>query len=215
MKRRVRLFQVLEEAARWQRTALLPQCPVREMLAIVRRKMDAETAALVLIDVRSCRLMTSAAAGDTDERLDRSVRLIEGEMRAGQGAAVTGGDIRSIDLEVATKLRARGLRSLLAVRLTAGRARGTLYIALRGNRAFTGAEVARLKMLTAILASHLDKAQRRAAPQNRVDDLAKELVATLLNGGDRGPLLGAAATAAPKRRARCRRPRPRSGRRMR
>jgi hypothetical protein len=215
MKRRVRLFQVLEEAARWKRTALLSQCPVREMLAIVRRKLDADTAALVLIGARSCRLITSAAAGDTDERLDRSFRLIEGEMPAGQGAAVTVGDIRPIELEVATKLRARGLPSLLGVRLTARRTRGTLYIGLRDNRAFTGAELERLKLLSATLANHLDNVQPQAPPQSRVDVLAKELVAILLRDGDREPSLAVAATAAPRRRARCRRPRSRSGSRMR
>ena len=93
--------------------------------------------------------------------------------------------------------------------------RGTLYIGLRANRGFTGAEIERLEMLSATLCIHLDNAQRQAAPQNRVDDLAKELVATLLHYADRDPLVDMVATAAPRRRARCWRPRPRSGPRMR
>jgi hypothetical protein len=215
MKRHLRLFQALEETARWEKNAGPAQYPVREMLAIVRQKMHAETAALVLIGARSCRLITSASADDTDERFDRSLRLVEGETPAGRGAAVTVAGILRMELEVAKKLRAYGLRSLLGVRLTARRMRGTLYIGLRANRGFTVAEIERLEMLSATLCIYLDNAQPQAAPQDRVDDLAKELVATLLHDADPDPLVGMVATAAPRRRVPCWRPRPRSGPRTR
>jgi hypothetical protein len=193
MKRHLRRFQVLEEAASRKKNAVPLQYPVRDMLAIVRQKMHADTAALVLIGARSCRLITSASADETDERLDRRVRLVE----------------------VAKKLRAYGLCSLLGVRLTTRRTRGALYIGLRANRGFTRAEIERLETLSATLCVHLDNSRPRAAPQNRGDDLGRELVATLLRGADRDPLLGVVATAAPQRRARCRRPRQRFGPRMR
>jgi hypothetical protein len=210
MKRHLRLFQVLEEAARWKKSALPPQYPVRNMLAIVRQKMRAETAALFLIGARTCRLITSASANDSDERLDRCVRLTEGEMPAGHGAAATAAEILTMEVEVAKKLRACGLRSLLGVPLTARRTRGTLFIGLRANRRFIRAEIERLEMLSATLCIHLDNAQRQAALQNRVDEHMKELVATLLYAADRDPVVGLVGTAARKQRAQCRRPRPRS-----
>jgi hypothetical protein len=193
MKRHLRLFQVLEEAASWKKNAAPPRYPVRDMLAIVRQKMRADTAALVLIGARSCRLITSASAEDTDERLDRRVRLIE----------------------VVKKLRARGLRSLLGVQLTARRARGTLYVGLRANREFTPAEIERLEILSATLCIHLDNAQRQAALQDRLDALMKKLAATLLTDAKRDLMVGMVATAAPKLRGQCRRPRPRFRPRMR
>jgi GAF domain-containing protein len=212
MKRAVRLREVLEEAARLKKAARPPTDPVSGMLAIVRQKMDAEAAALVLISARSCRLITSALAGDADERLDVGVRSTCGETAVGQDGAIAA-DIPPMVLAVTKRLRASGIRSLLGIRLSAGRLWGTLYVGLGANRRFTAAEIERVEMFGAVLSINLDNAQRYAALQNPVDELTKELAGPLVHEANRDLPGRRVATAAPRQRAhyKCPRRRSRSG----
>jgi GAF domain-containing protein len=136
------------------------------MLAIVRKTMEAETAALLLFGARSCRLMTSGAAGFADQELDPCVGRSDG--RPGDGTVAA--DTRAVELDVTKKLREGGVRALLGVRLPMRRLQGALYIGLRANRMFTRGEITLLDRLGVALSVQLDHAHHQAS-LNRVDKL--------------------------------------------
>jgi hypothetical protein len=115
-----------------------------ELLAVVTRAMGAETAALLLSEKSSGRLILSASNGLARDELDPYLAALVPE-------------VETTVLVVGESLRRRGVGSLLAVRMSShDRTRGVLFIGLRAERPFTATEIRRIEGLSRGLTMHLD-----------------------------------------------------------
>ncbi len=206
-KRFVRLLQKVsgdglgaDSAASALRTRL------EEALALIMRAMGAQTAALLLFDAKSNRLVMSASAGDADEHVERYVSSLDVSTLAGRVASIEGSttaviDVAVTELEVSDTLRNSEIHSLLGVRLSSGHTlRGVLYIGVREERRFSPGEVRRIESLGEVLTIHLDNAQLNAALRAKAEEataeceLRERFVAILMRDLS-GPLMAAKVDA--------------------
>lgn len=115
-----------------------------ELLGVIAQAMGAESAALLLCEAETGRPVLSASNGFADGELDAHV----GELDP---------DAETTLLEVGAGLRARGVGSLLGIRMSSReRLLGVLFIGIREGRSFTATEVRRVEGLSRALAMHLD-----------------------------------------------------------
>jgi hypothetical protein len=115
-----------------------------ELLAVVTLAMGAETAALLLSDKHSDRLILSASNGLARDELDPYLAALAPEVETTQ-------------LDVSEPLRRRGVGALLAVRMSSHeRTRGVIFIGIREERPFSASEIRRIEGLSRGLTMHLD-----------------------------------------------------------
>ncbi|MCU1283022.1 MAG: senX3 [bacterium] len=179
LKRYRRLLrEVAGEAAGASEQTLAGPERLNAALSLVMEAMGADTAALLLLDVKSDELVMSASTGDAHEQLAAHVSArnrasYAGTIASSEGVATSVGDVATTDLEVTAELRDSGIHSLIGVRLSVHqRLRGVLYVGTREKRAFTASEERRLESLGDTLAVHLDNARLYAALREKVEEAA-------------------------------------------
>ncbi len=190
-KRYMRLLQtVADEALRAPEAPI--QARLRELLELILGAMDALSAALVLYEPQTERLITAASAGvaiEEVERLTTSIGLSK--------VPTVDGEIEPIEVAVNDSLRHAGIRSLQGIRLPPHhRLLGMLYVGLRDERPLTTRELRRLETLGDRLTLHLDNAKLYTDLRQQVEELGierdlRERFVSILAHDLRGPLSAA------------------------
>jgi signal transduction histidine kinase len=137
---------------------------LRKVLEVVMESMDADTAALLLHDARTGKLVMVASVGLADEPFVEYVRTVDESSFAGavalQDYAMSMRDVQTTPLDVPDRLRHSGIHSLLGIRLPPQRSlMGVVYIGLREQRTFAARERRRIEAVGERLALHLDNAR--------------------------------------------------------
>ena len=142
---------------------------LREVLGIFMSALGAQTAALLLLDGQTDRLIMSASTGVADELLEGhfssiDVSSLAGHIVASADTPTVISDAETTRLGVSDVLRESGIHALVGLRLSSGRTlRGIVYVGRRERRPFTSSEVRRLEGLTRTLTVELDGALLHAA----------------------------------------------------
>jgi signal transduction histidine kinase len=131
-----------------------------ELLLRVRTALDADTAAVLLLDEEANELFSRAAKG-VEEEVERDMRIPLGEGFAGRVAAMR----RSVSIEDVEHadvlnpiLREKGIRSLLGVPLISrGRVLGVLHVGTLERRAFSQDETELLEIVAERVAVALER----------------------------------------------------------
>lgn len=178
---------------------------LRKVLEVVMEAMDADTAALLLHDIRTGKLEMVASVGLADEPFVEYVRVVDASSFAGavalQDYAMSMRDVETTLLDVPDRLRHSGIHSLLGIRLPPQRSlMGVLYIGLREKRTFTARETRRIAAVGERLALHLDNARLYTELLDQLDTLrvAREVrnqFVSVLAHDLRGPLSAARMAA--------------------
>ena len=156
------------------------QTRVEMALALIMKAMSADTAALLIFDEATRRLVMSASAGEADEAMQRYVTTLAptslgGMIAANDRAATSIPDVDFAELEVSDALRASGIHSVLGVRLTSRHTlRGVLYVGVRARRSFMASEIRLLESLGEALTIHLDHARMCAMLRDRATEAAAD-----------------------------------------
>jgi len=162
---------------------------VKEALALIAQAMGAQTAALLLHDAKTDRLIMSASRGVADEELEAYVRELEISAE------------ESAQPPVSEALGRGGIQSVLSARLVPCHLlRGVLHVGFREERTFTANEVRRLHSLGDVLAVHLDNVHLNASLTERSEQIAaecdlRERFVSILMHDLMGPLAAARAGA--------------------
>lgn len=176
-KRYRRLLQQLASEA-LQPDAAPFRSRVREVLSLVQEAMGAESAALLLYEADTQRLVTAAATGAAEGALQRYATSLDPSSFAGRltsADSAARSDAVSTELEVASTLRDSGIRALLGTRLPPLRALlGVVFVGRFDPRPFSDREVRRIEALGEALTLHLDNAKLHAELQARVAALEEE-----------------------------------------
>lgn len=138
-----------------------------KVLEVVMESMGADTAALLLHDVETGRLVMVASVGVAAEPFVEYVRRVDVSSFAGAVALherpMSIPDVETTPLDVPDALRHSGIHALLGIRLPPQRTLvGVVYIGLRETRAFTARETRRIEAVSQGLALHLDNAKLHA-----------------------------------------------------
>ena len=180
------------------------------------KAMSAQTAALLLFEPTSNRLIMSASAGWAVEHLEDQVSSLDPSTFAATVAATTQptmvDDAEAPGMVVSDALRESGIHSLLGVRLARRHSlRGVMYIGVSERRRFSASEVRLMEALGDALTLHLDHAHLCAVLRARGDHaiaeaglretqfsvLLRDLAAPLADAGSAAHALsGAGGTAA-------------------
>jgi signal transduction histidine kinase len=196
-KRYMRLLQtVADEALR------APEAPIgaqlKELLELILGAMDALSAALVLYEPQTERLIAAASAGVASEEMERLTTSIELSSVEPIGDA----EAQATKLTVSDSLRQSGIQSLQGIRLPPHhRLFGVLYVGLRDERSLTTRELRRLEALGDRLTLHLDNARLYTDLRQQVEELGverdlRERFVSILAHDLRGPLSAAKMSSA-------------------
>ena len=189
VKRYLRLLQNLAGA-----TEILPvtgQAPpalMKEALSLIRKAARAQSVSLRLYDAKSDELILAASAGDAQDLVEEWL-----------GSVAGGGD--AVAIETNASLRARGIHTLLALRLSARQTlRGVMYIGVGEGVTFSPSELRQVATLGEALAIHLDHAQLCAALRLKAAEAIaecqlRERFVSMLMHDLAGPLAAAKASA--------------------
>jgi signal transduction histidine kinase len=190
-KQYMRLLQtVADEALRAPDAPV--KSPLEKLLELILEAMDARSAALVLYESQTERLITAASAGIAREELQRlgtSMELWEGRTNDTEAEA--------IKLPLTDSLRQNGIQSLQGIRLPPHhKLFGVLYIGLGDDRALSKRELRRLQSLGDRLTVHLDNAKLYTDLRQQVEELGierelRERFVSILAHDLRGPLSAA------------------------
>lgn len=198
IKRYLRLLQNLAGSGEILASTAPLRLLMTEALSLIGQATGARTAALRLVDPRSERLILTASAGEAAELVERFVGSREAEPGEASGEDGAGsGEIATDD-----SLRAAGIQSLLAVRLSSRHAlRGVLYVAVRDGRAMAPGDIRQIEALGEALTIHLDHAQvcsalRAKAEEAVAECLLRERFVSMLMHDLAGPLAAARALLA-------------------
>ncbi|HWM88156.1 MAG TPA: ATP-binding protein [Kofleriaceae bacterium] len=177
-----------------------------DSLTVIMAAMNAQSAAVLLFDATTNRLVGSAATGIAGDRLEQHLGSLDTSTRAGRVQPSVDGtrfvtDAETMVLEPGEELRRSGVLSLIGVRLVAGHVlRGVLCVGLASPRAFTPVEVRRIEDLGTSLTIHLENARLHATLTEKVQGTAREgelreqFVSVLMHDLN-GPLEAAKANA--------------------
>ena len=190
--------------------ALQPSAPrfsdrLREALEVIMEALGAQTAALLLYEPETDRLVIAASAGTADEPLKEYARSLTPSSFAGLIASreepTAVGNASTTELEVSDTLRRSGVRSLLGVRLSPRHSLlGVMYVGIEETRRFTAREVRRIEVLGEALTVHLDNARLYAALRDAIATLERERslrerFVSILAHDLRGPMTAAKVSA--------------------
>jgi signal transduction histidine kinase len=169
-RRCLQLLQAIADQSLWAPDAPL-QLRLRELLELVLEAMTADTAALVLYEPQTDRLITAAAAGDGEQELERFAR----SLRPPTCRADINIDLETTGCPVDEPLRGHGIQHLLQIRLPARHSlSGVLYLGLREQRVLNARESRRLETFGNDLMLHLDSAKVCAELSQHVEELGRE-----------------------------------------
>ncbi|WP_437528957.1 HAMP domain-containing sensor histidine kinase [Sorangium sp. So ce726] len=178
---------------------------LRKVLEVVMESMGADTAALLLHDIKTGKLEMVASVGLADEPFVEYVRIVDESSFAGAVAlrdyAMSMRDVETTLLDVPDRLRHSGIHSLLGIRLPPQRSlMGVVYIGLREERTFTARETRRIEAVGERLALHLDNARLYAELLDQLGALRAERelrnqFVSVLAHDLRGPLTAARLAA--------------------
>jgi signal transduction histidine kinase len=194
-KQYMRLLQtVADEALR------APEAPIKarlgELLELILEAMDARTAALVLYEPQTERLIAAASAGVASEEVERLATSTELWAERTNDT-----EVEAIKLTLTDSLRTNGIHSLQAIRLPPHhKLFGVLYIGLDDDRPLTKRELRRLQALGDRLTVHLDNAKLYSDLRQQVEELGierelRERFVSILAHDLRGPLSTAKMSA--------------------
>ena len=189
VKRYLRLLQNLAGATELLPDSGHPPILMKEALSLIRKAARAQSVSLRLYGAKSDELILAASTGDAED-------LIEDYL----GSVVRGGDV--IALETNAPLRARGIHSLLELRLSARQTlRGVMYIGVGEGVTLSPSELRQVATLGEALAIHLDHAQlctalRLKAAEAVAECQLRERFVSMLMHDLAGPLDAAKASAA-------------------
>jgi signal transduction histidine kinase/AmiR/NasT family two-component response regulator len=194
-KQYMRLLQIVADEA--LRAPEAPsKSPLEKLLELILEAMDARSAALVLYESQTERLITAASAGIAREEMQRL-----GTSRELWGERTNDTEAEAIKLPLTESLRQSGIQSLQGVRLPPHhKLFGVLYIGLRDDRALTKRELRRLQSLGDRLTVHLDNAKLYTDLRQQVEELGierelRERFVSILAHDLRGPLAAAKMSA--------------------
>jgi len=201
-KRYMRLLQdIANEALHDDRRPLRDR--LHEVLAVIVEAMAARSAAILLFEVRTDRLVTVASFGN--EVFEEYATSLDPHSFAGQVAtsdtATALRDVTTTALEVPPALRKSGIHSVLGVRVPPrSELQGVLYIGVAETREFTRREIHRLELIADRLALHLENARLVAHLHETIDSLQiergmRERFVAALAHDLRGPLSAARLAA--------------------
>jgi signal transduction histidine kinase len=178
---------------------------LREVIELIMEAMDAQSAALLLFDLQSGKLITAASAGDAGDALEQHAMTLDPLSFASHVATheetPAAVDAITMELKVSDTLRRGGIHSLLAVPFPPRRRlMGVLYIGLIEERPFSPRELGRLGALGSALTVHLDNAKLFADLQATIESLKlerdlRETFVSVLAHDLRGPLASAKMNA--------------------
>jgi signal transduction histidine kinase/DNA-binding response OmpR family regulator len=195
-KQYMRLLQtVADEALR------APEAPIKarleELLELILQAMDARSAALVLYEPQTERVITAASAGVASEEMERLATLMVLWKERPNDA-----EAQAIKLILNDALRQNGIQSLQGIRLPPHhKLFGVLYIGLHDDRSLTKRELRRLQALGDRLTLHLDNAKLYTDLRQQVEELGierelRERFVSILAHDLRGPLATAKMSSA-------------------
>ena len=194
-KQYMRLLQaVADEALRAPDAPI--KSPLEKLLELILEAMDARSAALVLYESQTERLITAASAGIAREEMQRL-----GASRELWEEQTNDTEAEAIKLPLTESLRQNGIQSLHGIRLPPQhKLFGVLYIGLRDERALTKRELRRLQSLGDRLTVHLDNAKLYTDLRKQVEELGierelRERFVSILAHDLRGPLSAAKMSA--------------------
>jgi signal transduction histidine kinase len=205
VKRYLRLLQNLAGAPDGLQSSRQPmRILMNEALALVSKAVRAPNVALRLLDAKTGELIMSASAGSAADLLeehaganDLAAPLPVAEPRA--GSAAPEGDF--VALEVSDVLRARGVHSLVALRLASRHTlRGVMYIGVGKGALLSPSEMRQIATLGDALSIHLDHAQlaaelRTSAATAIAECQLRERFVSMLMHDLSGPLAAAKVSA--------------------
>jgi signal transduction histidine kinase len=203
MKRYLRLLQrIVDDGGEVRHDRRPLRALLEEALTLIKKAMGAGAAALQLFDVRTGKLVLSAAAGEAGGVIEGYVsRLDLAASPARSHRSEETAEVECSEPEVSDGLRARGIHSLLAVRLAPRHAlHGILYLGLRQERHFQSSEIRLAESLGEALVFHLDHAKlctslRERAEEATAECALRERFVSILMHDLAGPLAAAQASA--------------------
>jgi signal transduction histidine kinase len=199
-KRYMRLLQTVADEALHAPEAPMPT-RLKELLELILEAMDALSAALVLYEPKTERLLLAASAGVANEEVQHytsSIGLSALAAKADPARKPTSdAEVEVTLLTVSDALRQHGIRSLQGIRLPPHyRLFGVLYVGLQDERVLTARELRRLEALGDRLTLHLDNAKLYTDLREQVAELGlerdlRERFVSILAHDLRGPLSAA------------------------
>lgn len=148
-------------------------------MPVVMEAMDAATAALLLCEPTTHKLLLTASAGLADERITQFARSISPSSFAGMIASrdetTTLLDAETTELDVTDSLRRSGIHSLLGVRIPIHHdLLGVMYVGLREHRPFSAREKRRLEALAEHLGLLIENVELYRLLEVRIEALNEE-----------------------------------------
>ncbi|WP_224363419.1 ATP-binding protein [Hyalangium versicolor] len=203
-KRYLRLLRsIANESLRTPEVSFKEQ--LRDVMLLVMEAMGAQTAALLLYEPHTNRLVTTASVGVGNGEFEQYVVSLGVSSFAGKTAEreepTTISDVATTTLEVGDALRRSGIHGLLGVRLPPRfKLLGVIYVGTSEERTFTAREGRRLESLAEQLTLQLDNAQLYKdlllqSEDLRVERDLRERFVSVLAHDLRGPLASVKAAA--------------------
>jgi len=205
-----RFFRLIRQAFTGEPSDALRRSPtlaerLDAAMPIVMEALRAATAAILLREPRTEKLVMTASAGLADERLTRYARSLAPSSFAGKIASreetTTLLDAETTELDVTDKLRHSGIHALLGVRIPLQhRLLGVMYVGMREQRPFSAREKRRIEAIAEHLALLIDNVELYNMLEDRVTALHEEqrmrdVLSSILVHDLRGPLSAARVAA--------------------
>ncbi|MDI1428825.1 sensor histidine kinase [Polyangium sorediatum] len=174
-------------------------------MPIVMEALGAATAAILLREPMTEKLVMTASAGIADERLTQYARSLAPSSFAGKIAScdetTTLLDAETTELDVTDNLRHSGIHALLGVRIPLQRELlGVMYVGLREHRPFSAREKRRIEAIAEQLALLIENVELYNMLEERIAALHQEqrmrdVLSSILVHDLRGPLAAARVAA--------------------
>lgn len=183
LKRYVRLLKaVASDNAGLHDDGEALQAGLKQMLEIIREAMSADTVAWLLLDVKTRRVIMSAAKGRAEEALEEYLRSPDVAIFAGDAKrssdqeAIAVGYAETVDIVPTEPLRRSGVHALLAMRLSARHSlRGVVYVGAGESRGFSASEVRRLESLGDALREHFEQTHVHVALRGKLEETRRAM----------------------------------------
>ncbi|MDC0748051.1 sensor histidine kinase [Polyangium mundeleinium] len=205
-----RFFRLIRQAFTGEPSDALRRSPtlaerLDAAMPIVMEALRAATAAILLREPRTEKLVMTASAGLADERLTRYARSLTPSSFAGKIASreetTTLLDAETTELDVTDKLRHSGIHALLGVRIPLQhRLLGVMYVGMREQRPFSAREKRRIEAIAEHLALLIENVELYNMLEDRIKALHEEqrmrdVLSSILVHDLRGPLSAARVAA--------------------